>query len=76
MPAGINLPMITFSFKPFKWSTFPRRAASVNTLDVSWNDADDKKLSVERAALVIPNKALFAVAGVPPSASTLSFSSS
>ena len=23
VPAGINLPMITFSFNPCKWSTFP-----------------------------------------------------
>ena len=39
VPAGINLPTITFSFNPFNVSTLPSVAASVNTLVVSWNDA-------------------------------------
>ena len=39
VPAGTNLPTITFSFKPFKGSTFPLIAASVKTLVVSWNEA-------------------------------------
>ena len=39
VPAGTNLPTITFSFNPFNGSTFPFIAASVNTLVVSWNEA-------------------------------------
>ena len=57
VPAGINLPIITFSFNPINGSILPLIAASVRTLVVSWNEAADKKLSVARAALVIPNNA-------------------
>ena len=32
---GINLPIITFSFNPFKWSVLASIAASVKTLVVS-----------------------------------------
>ena len=46
VPAGINLPMITFSFNPTNSSTLPLIAASVNTFVVSWKEAADKKLFV------------------------------
>ena len=39
VPAGTNLPTITFSFKPSNVSTFPLIEASVKTLVVSWKDA-------------------------------------
>ena len=42
VPAGINFPIITFSFSPIKSSTFPLIAASVRTLVVSCYDAADK----------------------------------
>ena len=53
---------MTFSFKPFKVSTFPRVAASVNTFVVSWNDAADIKELVCNEALVMPSKILSNVA--------------
>ena len=73
VPAGINLPNITFSFSPIRWSSFPFIAASVKTLVVSWNDAADRNESVARDALVIPSKTLLAIAGLNPldSASSL-----
>jgi len=46
VPAGINLPIITFSFSPRNQSAFPSIAASVKTLVVSWKLAADIKLSV------------------------------
>ena len=67
VPAGINLPMITFSFNPINSSTLPLIAASVNTLVVSWKDAADKKLSVASDAFVIPRSTRFPVAGRFPS---------
>jgi hypothetical protein len=76
VPAGISLPIITFSFNPINGSTFPFIAASVKTLVVSWNDAADKKLSVASAAFVIPRSARFPVAGLFPYASALAFCSS
>ena len=39
VPAGTNLPTITFSFKPSNLSTLPLIEASVSTLVVSWKDA-------------------------------------
>ena len=72
VPAGTSLPTITFSFKPFKGSTLPLIAASVNTLVVSWNDAADINDSVCNEALVIPINTLSPSARVFPSA--LSFS--
>ena len=66
VPAGINLPNITFSLRPIKWSSFPFIAASVNTLVVSWNEAADKNDSVARDALVIPSRTLLATAGFNP----------
>ena len=55
VPAGTNLPTITFSFKPFNGSPFPLIAASVNTLVVSWKDAAEMNDSVWSEALVIPH---------------------
>ncbi|MPN40523.1 hypothetical protein SDC9_188061 [bioreactor metagenome] len=55
VPAGINLPMITFSFNPFSLSILPLIAASVRTFVVSWNDAADKNESVSTEAFEIPN---------------------
>ena len=68
--------MMTFSFKPTRRSTLPLIAASVRTLVVSWKEAAEMKLSVERLALVMPRRSGSATAGCPPSASTRSFSSS
>ena len=59
VPAGINLPTITFSFKPTNLSDFPPTAASVKTLVVSWNDAAEMKEDVDKLALVIPCKTGF-----------------
>ena len=66
VPAGINLPIITFSFNPTSGSIFPLIAASVRTLVVSWNEAADKNESVASAALVIPSNAILPYAGSPP----------
>ena len=52
--AGISLPMMTFSLRPFRRSILPSRAASVRTFVVSWNDAADRNESVLSDALVIP----------------------
>ena len=46
-------------------------AASVSTRVVSWNDAAEMKLSVEREALVIPSSSGSAMAGSPPRPMTL-----
>ena len=48
------MPMMTFSFRPSRWSTLPLMAASVRTLVVSWKEAADRKLSVAREAYVMP----------------------
>ena len=50
VPAGISLPIITFSLSPSRWSTLPRIAASVRAFVVSWKEAADKNDSVEEAA--------------------------
>ena len=71
VPAGINLPIITFSFNPINGSTFPFIAASVKTLVVSWNEAADRKLSVASDAFVIPSKTLLPVAGFFPCSSAM-----
>ena len=63
MPAGINLPTITFSLRPSRLSTFPLIEASVNTLVVSWKDAAETKEFVCNEALVIPSNTLSNVAG-------------
>ena len=46
VPAGINLPNATFSFKPKRLSVLDAVAASVKTLVVSWNEAAEIKLLV------------------------------
>ncbi len=54
VPAGISLPMITFSLRPSSLSTLPLTAASVRTVVVSWKDAADKNESVSTADLEMP----------------------
>jgi len=54
VPAGISLPMMTFSFSPRMKSERPWMAASVSTRVVSWNDAADSHESVASDALVMP----------------------
>ena len=66
VPAGINLPIITFSLIPLSLSSFPSIADSVRTLVVSWNDAADRNESVAKDALVIPSNVLLPVAGFFP----------
>ena len=50
-------------------------AASVRTFVVSWNDAAEMKLSVERLAFVMPIRSGSAAGGAPSSARTRSTSS-
>ena len=76
VPAGISLPMMTFSLRPMSGSTLFLMAASVSTRAVSWKDAAERKESVDSAALVIPSSTRFAVAGRPPFSMVFSFSSS
>ena len=54
VPAGISLPMMTFSFRPLSGSTLPLIAASVRTRVVYWKEAADMNESVASEALVIP----------------------
>ena len=54
VPAGMSLPMITFSLSPTSPSLRPSIAASVSTRVVSWNDAADSHESVASDAFVIP----------------------
>ena len=72
VPAGINLPISTFSLIPTSGSTLPLIAASVRTLVVSWNEAADKN---EFVAFVIPSIICVPVAGSLPCASSSSFTS-
>jgi len=65
--------MITFSLNPLSSSIFPRVAALVRTLVVSWKDAAEIKLSVSREAFVIPSKMGSASAGLPPFSAISSF---
>jgi hypothetical protein len=67
VPAGISLPMMTFSFRPSSWSERPSMAASVSTRVVSWNDAADSQESVASDALVIPMSSGRPSAGCLPS---------
>ena len=67
VPAGISLPMITFSLRPIRWSRAPLMAASVSTRVVSWKEAAARKDDVFRDALVTPRSTVCAVAGSPPS---------
>ena len=43
VPAGMSLPMMTFSLSPIRWSLAPLMAASVSTRVVSWKDAAARK---------------------------------
>src|SRR6202035_2031094 len=70
VPAGISLPMITFSFRPLSLSLRQLIAASVSTRVVSWNDAADSHESVASDAFVIPISTGRPAAGSPPSATT------
>ena len=75
VPAGMRRPMITFSFRPRRWSRLPEMEALVSTRVVSWKEAAEKKESMFREALVIPSSRGRAMAGWPPSRMTLRFSS-
>jgi len=66
VPAGIFLPIITFSFKPLRVSTLPLTAASVKTLVVSWKLAADNQESVSTEDFEIPNNVGLNLAGIPP----------
>ena len=76
VPAGISLPIITFSFRPCSLSLRQLIAASVSTRVVSWNDAADSHESVASDAFVIPISTGRPAAGSPPSATTRRFSDS
>ena len=45
---------MTFSFRPRRWSTRPSIAAPTNTLLVSWNDEEERKLGESNATRVMP----------------------
>ena len=76
VPAGMSLPMMTFSLSPIRWSLAPLMAASVSTRVVSWKDAAARKDEVLSDALVTPRSTVWAVAGSPPSDRTRLFASS
>ena len=76
VPAGISLPMITFSLSPTSESLLAEIAASVSTRVVSWKEAADSHDSVASEALVIPISTGRPEAGSPPSATTRRFSDS
>src|SRR6266540_3093724 len=69
VPAGISLPMMTFSLRPMSWSLLPSIAASVSTRVVSWKEAADSQDSVASDALVMPSSSGRPLAGVPPRSS-------
>jgi hypothetical protein len=73
VPAGMSLPMITFSLSPTSLSRFPLIAASVRIRVVSWNEAADSHDSVASEAFVIPMSTGRPEAGSPPSATTRRF---
>ena len=73
VPAGISLPMITFSLRPSRPSFLPSIAASVRTRVVSWNDAADSHDSVASDAFVIPMSSGRPSAGRLPSATSRLF---
>src|SRR6187431_2370338 len=51
VPAGISLPMMTFSLRPTRLSLAPLMAASVSTRVVSWNEAAARNEDVFSDAL-------------------------
>ena len=69
VPAGMSLPMMTFSFSPMSVSDLPSMAASVRTRVVSWKEAADSHDSVASDAFVIPISSGRPSAGLPPSVS-------
>ena len=73
VPAGINLPTITFSFKPWSTSILPLIAASVRTLVVSWNEAAEINDLVCNEAFVIPSNTGSTFAGALPSETNFLF---
>ena len=75
-PAGMSLPIITFSLRPCRRSFLPEMAASVRTRVVSWKDAAARNESVFRLAFVTPSNTVFAVAGSPSCARTARLTSS
>src|SRR5262249_34616172 len=73
VPAGISLPMITFSFRPIRWSLAPLMAASVSTRVVSWKEAAARNDEGLSDAFVTPSRTVWAVAGTAPAAGHLLF---
>src|SRR5690606_14794383 len=63
VPAGIRLPVITFSFRPVRSSDLPLIDACDSTLVVYWNEAAEIQLLVRNDAFVIPNHGGADVAG-------------
>ena len=63
VPAGTNLPTITFSFNPSKVSTLPFIEASVKNSCCFLKEAAEINEFVCKEALVIPNKILSKTAG-------------
>ena len=59
-------PIVTFSFRPRRWSILPEIDASVRTRVVSWNEAAEMNESVESDAFVIPSSIGCAVRRRPP----------
>src|SRR6476659_8397398 len=57
-------PRRTFSLRPCRVSLLQPRAASVSTLEVSWNDAPERNESLDRAALEMPSRRVSPVAGL------------
>src|SRR6185295_19270264 len=55
VPTGISFPMITFSFNPRSLSSLPSKEALINTREVCWKEAADKKDSEAKATSEIPN---------------------
>jgi hypothetical protein len=74
LQAGINLPIITFSFNSFKLSIFQLTAHSTKTLTVSWKDAADNQLSVYNDIFVIHKSNLSQIDALFQALINLSFS--
>ena len=52
----MSFPIITFSFNPRRRSSFPSKEALIKTREVSWKEAEERKLSVLSAILEIPRR--------------------
>ena len=59
VPAGTNLPTITFSFSPAKVSTFPLIESSVRTLVVSTKEAADITEGSAKGQIIIEDTAAY-----------------